>query len=164
MSKLTAKQQAFINEYFKDHNATQAAIRAGYAGSGANVEGARLLTNANVKEEIDRIAKERLKVTESDRDRLIEEYKKIAHANVGDYATWDKQGNLTFKPSDEVDTSVISEVSETMSAKGDRSLKLKKYDKLKAMDKLGQYYQMFQPESVTGDITINVTMPEKPEG
>ena len=29
--KLTAKQQAFVDEYLKDLNATQACIRAGYS-------------------------------------------------------------------------------------------------------------------------------------
>lgn len=35
-SKLTAKQQVFVDEYLKDLNATQAAIRAGYSATTAN--------------------------------------------------------------------------------------------------------------------------------
>ncbi len=31
MAKLTAKQEAFVNEYLVDLNVTQAAIRAGYS-------------------------------------------------------------------------------------------------------------------------------------
>ncbi len=46
---LTPKRQRFVAEYLIDLNATQAAIRAGYAESGARVEGARLLANANVQ-------------------------------------------------------------------------------------------------------------------
>lgn len=49
---MTPKQQRFVTEYLKDLNATQAAIRAGYAESGAGVEGARLLKNANVAQAI----------------------------------------------------------------------------------------------------------------
>ena len=45
---LTAKQQAFIQEYIIDWNATQAAIRAGYAVNSARQEGTRLLSNAYV--------------------------------------------------------------------------------------------------------------------
>jgi phage terminase small subunit len=36
MSKLTAKQKAFVHEYLTDLNATQAAIRAGYSEKTAN--------------------------------------------------------------------------------------------------------------------------------
>lgn len=46
--KLTDKQQRFVTEYLVDQNATQAAIRAGYAKSGARTEGARLLANADI--------------------------------------------------------------------------------------------------------------------
>ena len=39
----------FIAEYVKDLNATRAAIRAGYARSGAHTQGNRMLNNAKVK-------------------------------------------------------------------------------------------------------------------
>ena len=45
---LSNKQQRFVAEYLVDLNATQAAIRAGYAKSGARTEGARLLANADI--------------------------------------------------------------------------------------------------------------------
>lgn len=49
---MTDKQRLFITEYLKDLNATQAAIRAGYAESGAREEGRRLLTNADIQKAI----------------------------------------------------------------------------------------------------------------
>ncbi len=48
MNKMTAKQERFVAEYLIDLNATQAAIRAGYAEKGAAVEGSRLLANPKV--------------------------------------------------------------------------------------------------------------------
>jgi phage terminase small subunit len=45
---LTNRQRAFVNEYLVDLNGTQAAIRAGYAESGASVEASRLLGNVNI--------------------------------------------------------------------------------------------------------------------
>ncbi len=45
---LTAKRQRFVHEYCVDFNATQAAIRAGYAKSGAYQEGYRLLRIADI--------------------------------------------------------------------------------------------------------------------
>lgn len=45
---MSARQQRFVQEYLIDLNATQAAIRAGYAPKSAAVEGVRLLRNAKV--------------------------------------------------------------------------------------------------------------------
>lgn len=45
---LTTRQTRFVEEYLVDGNGTQAAIRAGYAASGAYTEASRLLRNAEV--------------------------------------------------------------------------------------------------------------------
>ena len=49
LNKLTNKRKAFISEYLKDKNATQAAIRAGYSQKTAYSLGQRLLKNAEIK-------------------------------------------------------------------------------------------------------------------
>lgn len=50
---VTPKQQRFAEEYCIDFNATQAAIRAGYAkGQSAEVQGHRLLSDVKIKAEI----------------------------------------------------------------------------------------------------------------
>jgi phage terminase small subunit len=45
---LTPKQRRFVEEYLIDHNATQAAIRAGYSEHTADRQGSRLLKNVEV--------------------------------------------------------------------------------------------------------------------
>ena len=52
MSKLTAKQQRFVEEYCIDMNATQAAIRAGYSPVNANRIGSENLSKAYIKQRI----------------------------------------------------------------------------------------------------------------
>ncbi len=47
------KQRRFITEYLLDLNSTQAAIRAGYSYKTARQVGSRLLTNVDIKREID---------------------------------------------------------------------------------------------------------------
>lgn len=47
-TKLTPKQARFTDEYLVDLNATQAAIRAGYAVSRAHVTGSELVSNSRV--------------------------------------------------------------------------------------------------------------------
>src|SRR5271165_758583 len=51
---LTFKQKNFCIEYLKDHNGTQAAIRAGYSAHTANEQAARLLAKVSVRAEITR--------------------------------------------------------------------------------------------------------------
>lgn len=50
--KLTAKQTAFIGEYSKDWNATQAAIRAGYSKRTAHVIGQENLRKPAIRDAI----------------------------------------------------------------------------------------------------------------
>lgn len=52
MSKLTAKQARFVNEYIRTLNVTQSAVKAGYSSNSAHVTGSRLLRNEKVKDYI----------------------------------------------------------------------------------------------------------------
>ncbi|MCM8525680.1 MAG: terminase small subunit [Lentisphaeraceae bacterium] len=56
-SKLTEKQKRFCQEYIKDLNSTQAAIRAGYAKSSAGVIACKLLKKDNVEEYLGELKK-----------------------------------------------------------------------------------------------------------
>lgn len=49
---MNARQSLFVEEYLKDMNATQAAIRAGYSEKTARSQGQRLLTNVDIKNAI----------------------------------------------------------------------------------------------------------------
>jgi phage terminase small subunit len=51
--KLNDRQRLFVAEYLKDFNATRSAIAAGYSPKAARAVSSRLLTNANIKAEID---------------------------------------------------------------------------------------------------------------
>ena len=68
---MTPKQRRFVQEYLIDLNATQAAIRAGYARSGASVEGVRLLANAKVAAAVAAAQAERSKRTEVTQDYVL---------------------------------------------------------------------------------------------
>jgi len=69
---LTLKQSRFIDEYLTDFNASRAAIASGFSPKSAKVQGSRLLTNVNVKLNMERRQKateRRLQVT---RDNVIQ--------------------------------------------------------------------------------------------
>ena len=51
---LTSKQQAFVAEYLKCWNASEAARRAGYSEHTASEQGSRLLANVSISAEIER--------------------------------------------------------------------------------------------------------------
>lgn len=55
MRKLTGKQQRFIQEYMIDSNATQAALRAGYAANSVNKTGPANLVKIGIKQAIDKL-------------------------------------------------------------------------------------------------------------
>ena len=64
--KLTAKQQAFCEEYIVDLNATQAAVRAGYTEKSARITASKMLSNANIATYVSELKKARSKKTEID--------------------------------------------------------------------------------------------------
>ena len=71
MNKMTAKQERFVAEYLIDLNATQAAIRAGYAEKGAAVEGSRLLAKSKIAAAVAAAQAERAKRTEITQDYVL---------------------------------------------------------------------------------------------
>lgn len=69
--ELTPKQAMFVREYLVDLNATQAAIRSGYAAKSASVEGTRLLANAKVASEVQKGMDNRADKVELDADNVL---------------------------------------------------------------------------------------------
>ena len=70
---LTPKQARFVTEYLKDANAKQAAIRAGYAVGSAEVQGCRLLRNAQVSAAVAKAQQKVAKRAEVTAESLLEE-------------------------------------------------------------------------------------------
>lgn len=81
---LTPKQQKFVEEYLVDLNATQAAIRAGYAENTARVVGAENLTKPAVAAAIAAARSERSARTEITADKVLQRWWEIANADVND--------------------------------------------------------------------------------
>ena len=71
MRKLTSKQERFVDEYLIDLNATQAAIRAGYASKNADVVGPALIGKSWVAEAIQARKAIRSERTAIDADSVI---------------------------------------------------------------------------------------------
>ena len=79
---LTPKQDEFCRQFVVDLCATQAAVRAGYAESGARTEGARLLAKANIQARIAELQAERSRRTDIKADDVLRRL--IREADAGD--------------------------------------------------------------------------------
>ncbi len=81
---LKPKQQQFVTEFLVDFNAAAAARRAGYSESGAKVQGFRLLTNANVQQEIQAQRARAARSHDVSKERLLQEDALIAYSDIGE--------------------------------------------------------------------------------
>lgn len=84
MSTLKGKRARFVEEYIKDLNATQAAIRAEYSVKTARQQGQRLLTNADIQGAIEKASKERSERTQIDSDYVLHRLAEIDRMDVID--------------------------------------------------------------------------------
>lgn len=69
---LTKKERIFADEYIKTTNATQSAIKAGYAENSASVTGSKMLRKPKVRQYIDAVMNERSKDTIATADEVLE--------------------------------------------------------------------------------------------
>ena len=101
MAGLTPRQERYVEEYLRDLNATQAAIRAGYSARTAQEQGSRLLSNVMVAEAVARAKAERSARIGLHADRVLEELAAVAFARMPDFADWGTGKQMGLKPSEE---------------------------------------------------------------
>lgn len=152
--ELTDKQQLFCIYYLKYFNATKAYQKAyGVSYETALVAGPRLLGNVRIKQQIEKLKVERMAGIYLDGKDILQKYIDIAFADISDFVEFgqeevvlkDDNGNplldengqeitilrnyVNFKNSNEVDGTIINEVS-----KGKDGVKIKLADKMKALE------------------------------
>jgi phage terminase small subunit len=131
MSKLTPKQQAFVDEYLIDLNATQAAKRAGYSDHTAKQMGTENLAKPVIKEAIEARMKEK-------------EEQRIAKQNeVLEYLTKVMRGETKEQVLRGVDVGVQEKTHIEVSAK----------DRIKAAELIGKRYALWTDKQ---DVSITV--------
>ncbi|SIR32519.1 terminase small subunit [Pontibacter lucknowensis] len=153
---LTPKQQRFCLEYIKDSNATQAAIRAGYSSKTANEQGARLLANVSIQQEVQRLQKQVADETGVQVKALVQELAKIAFASVPDLLD---PVTKEPKPLDQLsaaERACIVEISEITGTTG-ITRKVKLHSKLTAIDMLMKHLGGY----VTASDIIDKLPPER---
>lgn len=158
--KLTAKQKRFIDEYLVDLNATQAAIRAGYSAKTAVEIGYENLRKPHIAAELEKRGKKLQKKTEITQEMVAEELRRIAFSLMSDYIEWGLNG-VRLKDSSELtpeQIAAVAEISESVTLNGGTT-RIKLYDKLSALEKLGKMLGMFvdrHEHQVEGGLTVEV--------
>jgi phage terminase small subunit len=158
--KLTAKQSAFVAEYLKDLNATQAAIRAGYSKNNADKIGSQLLGKSRVSTAIQLVTEARSRRTEIAADNVVREIARLAFFDPR--RLFDVKGKFLpiAKWPDEVAAAISS--IEIVKAKGkgkkpDLITKVRFWDKSKNLELLGRHLRIFldTPPMNPVNLTIN---------
>jgi phage terminase small subunit len=158
---LTDKQRFFCIHYIKTFNATQSAIKAGYSADTAHVQGSRLLRNAKVGEHIRELKSYMTDTLFLDAMDVLRKYAEIAFADITDYLAFGKKevqvigmtgplededgkpimqeiNYVDFKESTHINGTIISEAKQ-----GKDGVSIKLADKMKALDKLSLYFDLF---------------------
>ncbi|MCC2341874.1 terminase small subunit [Bacillus tropicus] len=151
--ELTEKERLFCLYYVKYFNGTQAALKAGYSKDGAHVQASRLLRRERVSSYIKELKGELVENVFVEAMDVLKEYIKIAFADITNYLNFgqreitiqDDEGNevtrvvnfVDLYEADMVDGSIITEVKQ-----GRDGISVKLADKMKALDKLSQYFDL----------------------
>ena len=172
--ELKIRHALFVEEYLRDFNGTKAAIRAGFAESGARVAAHRLLTNANIKKVIDKRKAEILAEVSADQFRTMRELSRIAYSDVRQIYSETGELKQPGKWDDDVAASIASVETVRRSVPGEEDdngdpvfetvNKVRSYDKLKALELIGKHLNMFVVQvNVSGDQVIyRSEKPDKP--
>ncbi len=161
IAELTPKQKLFIKEYLIDFNATQSAIRAGYSKKTAGSIGSENLSKPEIISALRKEVGAKIEKIDDLSDKIIQELKKIAFADIKDYLSFDENG-VTFHDSNEVDGTVINEVSSVTTSQGSNGKteitrvqhKMKLHDKLKALELLGRYKMLYTDKQINTTLTF----------
>lgn len=151
-NELTERQRLFALYYAKTFHAAKSYQRAyGCAYNSAATGGSALLAKPKVREEIRRLKAERCARELLTPGDIVEKHMAIAFADIADYMETGPEGELRPRPLQEVDGTLISEIT----VNRDGSVKYKLADRYKSLEWLGEYLGLNRESR---DITLHLDM------
>lgn len=161
-TRLTEKQWRFIEEYPKDLNATQAAIRAGYSKRTAGEIGWENLKKPNIQARIAKKQKDAADAAQVEAADVLRHLKNIGFAQITDYLSFDRNG-LKLRDSrrlTKAQRAAIAEVTETTTrTKHGRQRSTRKFrlhSKTQALEMLGRHLDLFAEKDQAAVINVHV--------
>jgi phage terminase small subunit len=168
---LTLKQQRFCYEYLKDGNAAAAAGRAGYGDQHRAAWGRSLSALPQVRAELDRLRAKMAQKTEITLERVVEEYRRLAFADARTLhhpdgrlkgpQDWDDDTaaqiagiELTQTRTTATSASTTGSITDTTAHIEERTVKVRRWDKIKALDRLATYVGMDRPDPDATRISV----------
>lgn len=150
---LSDKRKRFCEEYIKDLNGSEAAIRAGYAKKTCRQSAHELLTIPDVIDYIEKMQAKIAKRNEITVDELIQDLVEMKNLDVADL--YDEDGlSIDISQLPASFTRCIQEVIETKSG-----LKIKFYSKLDAIEKLAKHLGFYEKDNKqSAEMSINITV------
>lgn len=155
---LTDKQEAFVQEYLKDENGTQAILRLPNlfkvnSDNAASTQASEYLRNPAILERLAIIRGAILDKANYGREELLSEYKALAHTNISDFlkngAESEDGKTLTmtlihFRQLPRELTRAVKQVK----TKPNGEVEFTLYDKVKAMEGLGKHFGLFERDNL----------------
>lgn len=146
---LTRRQSRFIDEYLLDRNGKKAAIRAGYKPAGAECQASRMLRNVKVETAVKKAIAEQQKRTQVTTDKVLAALWEVANSDFLDI--YQKDGTLkSIHEMPEETRRAIASIeikecgtNEDGGSKPSKTMKVRFWDKLRALEMLGRHLKMF---------------------
>jgi len=149
---LTARQDRFAAAFLEEFDASAAARRAGYARQSAPFQATKLRRHPAIAARIAAGIAQKQRVIRIEADRVLEEYARIAFADIGRVANWTSK-RLRLKPKRRVAIADSAAVERIDAHRGMR-LRVTLYDKVHALDMLARHLGLLDPRMPGRALTL----------
>jgi phage terminase small subunit len=156
---LQENHKRFSDKYFETLNASESAIYAGFSEATSRQKGWELLQREDIQSYLGKLRVEYQEKSNISKERILEEYKKIAFSDLRDFLTVDGGLRDVCDLEDESIGALASIESFEVIADGMKigtNRKIKLHDKLRALEALSKHLGLFEkdnqqskPESTT---------------
>ena len=151
ISKLSKKQEMFCRYYVSNgHNATKAAISAGYSEKTAKVIAMENLTKPYLIDFVNELEKPVLDKLSISEDWVLTKLKNFSESNITDYFDIDNEGNIKLKDLTKLPKEKIEAIESIEQTEKGR-IKIKLVDKRASVVDIGRNYGMFK-DIIEGNI------------
>lgn len=154
--------QRFVDEYAKDFNGTQAAIRAGYSKRTAADIAKENLRKPQIRAALAKVLGELTTESRLTAARVLEEIAAIAFVRPGDYVNDD--GSVDFVRFARENPAAIAEIETEIVETGSGKVKVvrrrtrgKAWNKNESLRDLGRYFKLFQTDVRPKDVPKDAT-------